>query len=209
MKKLHREHPEIYENFYKSMKGQTHTKEVKEIIRQSKIGNKNPMCRPDVKEKHLKSVRRKKYRKLKREQSLNNPLLGKPSYLESFFKEELKKNNIKLTHQQDKKLKEFGGKTPDFFDEELKICFEITTRRKQYREKRTIFFNKLNWRCIVIHKNELLNKTDEVINVVKTEIIKRIEEIGVKPTFDITTEKNHNFVLDNGVLSHNCHPQLQ
>jgi hypothetical protein len=42
MKKLHREHPEIYENFYKSMKGQTHTKEVKEIIRQSKIGSELP-----------------------------------------------------------------------------------------------------------------------------------------------------------------------
>jgi intein/homing endonuclease len=59
------------------------------------------------------------------------------------------------------------------------------------------------------NKNDILKFQKmilEVKNFVKTEKIKKIEMVGTKPTFDITTQKNHNFILGNGVLTHNCHP---
>ena len=31
-----------------------------------------------------------------------------------------------------------------------------------------------------------------------------VKKIGVKPVYDLTVEKNHNFVLSNGILAHNC-----
>jgi very-short-patch-repair endonuclease len=133
-------------------------------------------------------------------------------------------NNLGCVEKQQiktcKKLKDFvfnfyiktynGFRFPDINFPLLKIIIECDGnywhKNKKYERNRDLEFKNLGYKILHFSGYDIKNNLNEVKDVVRTEIIKKIERIGEGKTYDITTQKNHNFILGNGILAHNCHP---
>ena len=57
------------------------------------------------------------------------------------------------------------------------------------------------WR---LYENINNRQKREYLNGIGKIGVKRIEDVGIEEVYDITVEDNHNFILWNGVIAHNC-----
>lgn len=55
-----------------------------------------------------------------------------------------------------------------------------------------------------IHRICIKNHGREINEFCEKKIVKSIKEVGVENTFDITVMDSHNFILENGIIVHNC-----
>lgn len=82
---------------------------------------------------------------------------------------------------------------------------EFESRNIIRSTKKHNFFVKRDNKIIQM-KIEDLKKGDKIISfdkIMQTEIIKSIKYIGKENTYDVNMLKNHNFLLANGILTHN------